>query len=144
MAATIDFNDTFLKELWTADHDIDTDVIKVALMADGFTFDKTSDTAFNNTSEIASDAFGGYTTGGATIGSIAVAVSAGVVNVSAANVIWSPTGGAMAEAGFGVVYNSSKADQIIMYIDFGALYTTTDGQQLAINFSAGFATSQQA
>jgi hypothetical protein len=145
MAVTVTYGDAFLAGLWKAEHNIESETVKVALMDTTFAFDSVNhdEWADVSVSEIAGGF--GYTTGGQTVTNLSVSVTAGVVTVSADNATWTATGGAIADTGSAIVYSDTHAyKRIIMCIDFGVDYGTPDGKQFQINFSAGFAKSQQA
>lgn len=139
---TVTYSWEFLKELWLAEHDIDTHTLKVALMVPAFSFNAETHDSWTDVSASEIATGGGYTTGGVALTNVAVGVAAGVVTITADNVTWTGTSGGMAKTGSAIIYNDSHATKtIVMCIDFGADYTTAENQQFQLNFASGFATS---
>ena len=66
----------------------------------------------------------GYSTGGNTLGSQAVTISTVTSYVDFADSTWSS---ATFTAAFGVIYNSSDGDKLVVVLDFGGSKTCTNG-----------------
>ena len=66
----------------------------------------------------------GYSTGGNTLGSQSVTTSSAVAYVDFADSTWSS---ATFTAAFGVIYNSSDGDKLVVVLDFGGSKTCTNG-----------------
>ena len=66
----------------------------------------------------------GYSTGGNTLGSQAVTISTVTSYVDFADSTWSS---ATFTAAFGVMYNSSDSDKLVVVLDFGGSKTCTNG-----------------
>ena len=66
----------------------------------------------------------GYSTGGNTLGSQSVTISSAVSYVDFADSTWSS---ATFTAAFGVMYNSSDSDKLVVVLDFGGSKTCTNG-----------------
>ena len=66
----------------------------------------------------------GYSTGGNTLGSQAVTISTVTSYVDFADSTWSS---ATFTAAFGVIYNNSDADKLVVVLDFGGSKTCTNG-----------------
>ena len=66
----------------------------------------------------------GYSTGGNTLGSQSVTTSSAVAYVDFADSTWSS---ATFTAAFGVIYNSSDSDKLVVVLDFGGSKTCTNG-----------------
>ena len=66
----------------------------------------------------------GYSTGGNTLGSQSVTISSAVSYVDFADSTWSS---ATFTAAFGVIYNSSDSDKLVVVLDFGGSKTCTNG-----------------
>ncbi len=66
----------------------------------------------------------GYSTGGNTLGSQSVTTSSAVAYVDFADSTWSS---ATFTAAFGVMYNSSDSDKLVVVLDFGGSKTCTNG-----------------
>ena len=66
----------------------------------------------------------GYSTGGNTLGSQSVTISSAVSYVDFADSTWSS---ATFTAAFGVIYNNSASDKLVVVLDFGGSKTCTNG-----------------
>ena len=66
----------------------------------------------------------GYSTGGNTLTSQSVTISSAVSYVDFADSTWSS---ATFTAAFGVMYNSSDSDKLVVVLDFGGSKTCTNG-----------------
>jgi hypothetical protein len=66
----------------------------------------------------------GYSTGGNTLGSQSVTISSAVSYVDFADSTWSS---ATFTAAFGVMYNNSASDKLVVVLDFGGSKTCTNG-----------------
>jgi len=66
----------------------------------------------------------GYSTGGNTLGSQAVTISTVTSYVDFADSTWSS---ATFTAAFGVIYNNSDSDKLVVVLDFGGSKTCTNG-----------------
>ena len=117
-----------------------TDTFKIILMESAFVYDKDSHQDYSDVSanEVADG--NGYTTGGATLAGVAIAVSTTLDNakISWSNAEWTADGGSIVASG-AIIYDDSTAvtgddytDAIIHYIDFGGDVTTVDGQILKV------------
>lgn len=111
--------------------DLDTDVLKVALFS-AYTYAATH--------QFLSDALGagtqssgtGYTSGGATLGSVTWSRSGDVYTLDAADAVWAAAGGALAGA-FAIIYDSTPGSDatrpLIGYVNLdgsGGTLTATD------------------
>ena len=120
MAITQAMCTSFKGELLGGTHDLDTDVIKIALFTSTATLDATT-TAYSTTNEVSGT---GYTAGGATLGSPVISTSGTTAIVDFADVTWTT---ATITARGAVIYNSSKTNKAIAVLDFGADKTSTAG-----------------
>ena len=121
-------------------HDVENDVLKIALMDTVFAFDP--DTHENwaacSANEVANGY--GYTTGGETMAGIVLSIDAAgnKVDIAATSVTWTAAAGPIPTTGSAIIYNSTHAtDTVVMCIDFGADYDTADGKLFQINLSNG-------
>lgn len=114
-------------------HDLDTDVLKIALYTGSANLYPTT-TAYTVTGEVVA---AGYNAGGEILTGVTISTSTAsttqpaVVYVDFANVVWT----AAITARGALIYNSSKADRSIAVIDFGAdkTSTTTFTVQMPLN-----------
>ena len=112
---------SFKTELLGGTHDLDTDVIKIALFTSAATLGATT-TAYSSTNEVASGS--GYTTGGNTLAGAVISSSGTTAFVDFSDSTWSS---ASFTARGALIYNSSKANRAVAVLDFGADKTSTNG-----------------
>ena len=139
MAITTALCNTFKQELLGGIHDLDTDVIKLALIKNSPT--GTYDGSTTNYSDITSNADEasgtGYTAGGQILDSATITLSGSTAFVDFADeVIVTAT----VSADGCIIYNSSKTNRAIAVIDFGGTKTSTNGD-FTIQFPAADATN---
>ena len=123
MANVIPFS--FRNELLSGNHNFANggDTYKLALYtANPYT---TASTAYSSGSANQVGTSGtGYSTGGNTLTSQSVTISSAVSYVDFADSTWSS---ATFTAAFGVMYNSSDSDKLVVVLDFGGSKTCTNG-----------------
>ena len=123
MANVIPFS--FRSELLSGNHNFASggDTYKLALYtANPYT---TASTAYSSGSANQVGTSGtGYSTGGNTLTSQSVTISSAVRYVDFADSTWSS---ATFTAAFGVMYNSSDSDKLVVVLDFGGSKTCTNG-----------------
>lgn len=81
----------------------------------------------------------GYTSGGSSVANVG-ARSGGTVTVTATNVTFTASGGAIGPFRYVIAYNdtpTSPADPLIAYWDYGSALTLADGESLTIKFNNG-------
>ena len=104
---------SFKQESWLGIHDLDTDVLKMALYTAAADLSQAT-TAYTPTGEVSGT---GYTAGGETITGAQVLLSGTTAYVTFDNPTW-------ANASFvcrgALIYNSSEANRAIAVLDFGA------------------------
>ena len=121
MAITQAMCTSFKTEILGGTHDLDTDVIKIALFTSAATLGATT-TAYSSTNEVASGS--GYTTGGNTLAGAVISSSGTTAFVDFSDSTWSS---ASFTARGALIYNSSKANRAVAVLDFGADKTSTNG-----------------
>ena len=123
MANVIPFS--FRSELLSGNHNFASggDTYKLALYtANPYT---TASTAYSSGASNQVGTSGtGYSTGGNTLTSQSVTTSSAVAYVDFADSTWSS---ATFTAAFGVMYNSSDSDKLVVILDFGGSKTCTNG-----------------
>ena len=123
MANVIPFS--FRSELLSGNHNFASggDTYKLALYtANPYT---TASTAYSSGSANQVGTSGtGYSTGGNTLTSQSVTIASAVSYVDFADSTWSS---ATFTAAFGVMYNSSDSDKLVVVLDFGGSKTCTNG-----------------
>ena len=112
-------------------HDLDTDVIKIALFTSSATLGA-STTAYSTTNEVSGT---GYTAGGNTLSSVVISTDGTTAIVDCADTTWSS---ATITANGALIYNSSKSDKAIAVLAFGGDKTSTNGD-FTIQFPAAAA-----
>ena len=108
---------SFKVESWQAIHDLQTDVIKIALYTSAATLDSTT-TVYSASNEASG---GTYVAGGATLTGVSLTSSGTTAIADFDDVSWT---GAITARG-ALIYNSSKANRAIAVLDFGADKTST-------------------
>jgi hypothetical protein len=126
---------SFRQELYLGIHDLDTDVLKIAL------YNANADINLDTTVyTVNNEAIGaGYTAGGNTLtgASVNLDLSTGVVYVSFNNAIWPSASFTCRGA---LIYNTSKSNKSIAVLDFGSDKIVANGT-FTITFPANTATA---
>ena len=104
---------SFKQESWLGIHDLDTDVLKLALYTANADLSQAT-TVYTPTGEVSGT---GYTAGGEILTGVQVLLSGTTAYVTFNNPMW--TGASFVCRG-GLIYNTSKADRAIAVLDFGA------------------------
>ena len=115
---------SFAQELLKGSHDFINDTIKLALYEAGSGAPYTvSSTVYS--SGVANQVSGtGYTTGGNTLGSPVVANQANVATLTFAQTQWTS---ATFGAAYGVIYNDTDGDKLVVVLDFGGTKSCSNG-----------------
>ena len=126
MAITTALCNSFKTELLKGVHDLDTDVIKIALIKDSPT--RTYNASTTNYSDVtgnSDEVVGtGYTAGGNTLTSAAISLDGSTAIVDFADTTW--TSATIAADGC-IIYNESASGAAIAVIDFGGTVSSTAG-----------------
>ncbi len=120
MAITSAVCNSFKQELFGGMHDLDTDVIKIALYTNAATLGA-STTAYSTTNEVVG---AGYTAGGNTLSGAAISLDGSVAIVDFSDTTWSSS---TITARGALIYNSSKSNKAIAAVDFGGDKISTSG-----------------
>lgn len=120
MAITSAVCNSFKQELFGGIHDVDTDVIKMALYTSAATLGA-STTSYTTSNEVVGV---GYVAGGNTLTGATISLDGSVAIVDFSDTTWSS---ATITARGAMIYNSSKSNKAIAVIDFGADKTSTNG-----------------
>jgi len=112
---------SFKTELLGGTHDLDTDVIKIALYTSSATL-SASTTAYSTTNEVTGST--GYTAGGNTLTSPVISLSGSTAIVDFADTTWSAS---TITARGALIYNSSKSNKAIAVLDFSTDKSSTNG-----------------
>ena len=126
MAITTAMCNSFKQELLGGVHDLDTDVLKIALIQDtpAGTYDA-STTNYSNVTVNTDEAVGtNYVTGGNTLGSAVIALDGSTATVDFADTTWAS---ATVSADGCIIYNTSQGNAAVAVIDFGGTKTSTNG-----------------
>jgi hypothetical protein len=113
---------SFKQQLFLGEHDLDTDIIKIALYTSAATLGA-STTAYTTSNEVSSSGTN-YTAGGNTLTGATVSLSGTTAFVDFSDTSWSS---ATITARGALIYNSSKSDKAIAVLDFGSDKTSTNG-----------------
>jgi hypothetical protein len=120
MAITQAMCNSFKTELLDGTHDLDTDVIKIALFTSSATLGA-STTAYSTSNEVSGT---GYTAGGNTLAGATISLSGSTAIVDFTDTTWTS---ATITARGALIYNSSKADRAIAVLDFSSDKSSTNG-----------------
>ena len=115
---------SFAQELLKGSHDFINDTIKIALYSAGSGAPYTVSSTIYESSVSNQVSGTGYTTGGNTLGSPVVANQTNVATLTFAQSQWTsaPFG-----AAYGVLYNNSSSDKLIVVLDFGGTKSCSNG-----------------
>jgi len=139
MAITTAMCTSFKQELMGGTHDLDTDVLKLALIKDTptGTYDATT-TNYSDVTGNSDEATGtNYTTGGQALDGATIATSGTTAYLDFTDEVFADV---TVSADGCIIYNSSKANRAIAVIDFGGTVAATAGD-LTIEFPAADATN---
>ncbi len=126
MSVTTAMTTSFKQELLQGLHDLDGHTLKLALIKSGEsgTFGAAS-TNFSNITDSSDEASGtGYSSGGATLGSVAITTSGTTAFVDFADVSFSNS---TISASGAMIYNTSAGNRAIAVISFGGTVASTAG-----------------
>jgi VCBS repeat-containing protein len=124
---------SFKQQLLLGEHDLDTDVIKLALYTSAATLSAAT-TAYSTSDEVVG---AGYTAGGNTLTGATVSLSGTTAFVDFADTTWTT---ATITARGALMYNASKSNKAIAVLDFGADKTSTSGN-FVVQFPANDSSS---
>ena len=111
---------SFKQQILLGEHDMDTDVIKIALYTSAANLDA-STTVYTTSNEVVG---AGYTAGGNTLTGATVTLTGTTAFVDFADTSWVV---ATITARGALIYNSSKANKAVAVLDFGSDKTSTAG-----------------
>ena len=112
---------SFAQELLKGTHNFTSNTIKLALYtANPYTTASTTYTV-GSANQVSGT---GYTTGGNTLGSPVVANQTNVATLTFAQTQWTS---ATFGAAFGVIYNNSASDKLVVVLDFGGTKSCSNG-----------------
>ena len=133
MAITQAMCSSFKQQILLGEHDLDTDVIKIALYTSAADLSAAT-TAYSTSNEVVGT---GYTAGGNTLAGATVSLTGTTAFVDFTNTTWTT---ATITARGALIYNSSKSDKAIAVLDFGADKTSTAGD-FTVQFPANDSSS---
>lgn len=119
MAITQTWTTSFKEELFLGVHDLDTDVLKIALYTSDAVLGPAT-TVYTTTGEVSGT---GYTAGGETLTNVTVSSANEIAYVDFGNPTWS---GASFTTRGALIYNSSKSNKAMFVLDFGKNQTTAN------------------
>lgn len=135
MAITQAMCSSFKQQILLGEHDLDTDVIKIALYTDTATLSAAT-TVYTTSGEVSS-AGTNYTAGGNTLSGAVVTLDGATAVVDFSDTTWAS---ATITARGALIYNSSKSNKAIAVLDFGANKSSSSGS-FTISFPAAVAGS---
>lgn len=131
MAITQAMCNSFKQDVMLGVHDLDTDIIKIALYTSSATLGA-STTAYTTSNEVVG---AGYTAGGNTLTGAAVTLDGSTAVVDFADSQW--TSSTITARG-ALIYNSSKSNKSIAVLDFGSDKVSSSGT-FTVSFPAATA-----
>jgi hypothetical protein len=123
---------SFKQESWLGIHDLDTDVLKMALYTSAASLNADT-TVYTTTEEVVGT---GYTAGGEILTNVQVLLSGTTAYCTFDNPSWS---GASFVCRGALIYNTSKSDKAIAVLDFGS--DKTAGPNFTVQLPAATATT---
>ena len=115
---------SFAQELLKGSHDFINDTIKLALYSAGSGAPYTVNSTIYESSVSNQVSGTGYTTGGNTLGSPVVANQTNVATLTFAQTQWTS---ATFGAAYGVIYNDTDGDKLVVVLDFGGTKSCSNG-----------------
>jgi hypothetical protein len=130
--ATFNKYDCFVQDVGRKVHDLNSDVLKVALT--NTAPNASTHTVLADITEIS--AGNGYSAGGTAIASSSYAQSAGVAKLAGNDVVFTASGGSVGPFRYAVIYNSTAASgPLIGWHDYGSSISLADGESFTDNFA---------
>jgi hypothetical protein len=114
---------SFKQQILLGEHDLDTDVIKIALYTSAADLGP-STTVYTTSGEVVGT---GYSAGGNTLAGAVVSLSDAIAYVTFNNTTWTSVNFTARAA---LIYNSSKSNKAIAVLDFGSDKTSTTNFQI--------------
>jgi hypothetical protein len=133
MAITQAMCSSFKQQILLGEHDMDTDVIKIALYTSAATLGEAT-TAYSTSNEVVGT---GYTAGGNTLTGASVSLTGTTAFVDFSDTTWTT---ATITARGALLYNSSKSNKAVAVLDFGSDKTSTAGS-FTVQFPANDSSS---
>ncbi len=133
MAITQAMCSSFKQQILLGEHDLDTDVIKIALYTSAATLSAAT-TAYTTSDEVVGT---GYTAGGNTLAGATVSLTGTTAFVDFSDTTWTT---ATITARGALIYNSSKSNKAVAVLDFGSDKTSTAGS-FTVQFPANDSSS---
>ena len=115
---------SFAQELLKGNHDFINDTIKIALYSAGSGAPYTVSSTIYESSVSNQVSGTGYTTGGNTLGSPVVANQTNVATLTFAQSQWTS---ATFGAAYGVIFNDTDGDKLVVVLDFGGTKSCSNG-----------------
>lgn len=139
MAAYVKFFD-FVEQLGLAKHDLSAAGHVFKCYLSNTAPDQTADTVKADLAEIS--AGNGYTAGGQDMQN-GWSESSGTATATAVDIVWTASGGTIGAFRYVVAYNdtqTSPADPLVNYWDYGSSITLNDGETFTVDFGASWFT----
>ena len=133
MAITQAMCSSFKQQILLGEHDMDTDVIKIALYTSAADLSAAT-TAYSTSNEVVGT---GYTAGGNTLTGASVSLTGTTAFVDFSDTTWTT---ATITARGALLYNSSKSNKAVAVLDFGSDKTSTAGS-FTVQFPANDSSS---
>lgn len=129
--ATFNKINAFVADVGNKVHNLGSDTLKVALTD---TAPVATNTVLANITQIG--AGNGYSTGGSAVGSTAYSQTSGLATLTGSNVVFTASGGAIAQFRYAVLYNSTPAGgNLIGWFDYGSEVNITTGNTFTVQWN---------
>ena len=135
MAVTYTVSNHFKQQLNKGNVDFDTDVFKIILMNDTFTFDKDAHATLADVTANQLATGGGYTQNNETLANVSVTEddTEDKSIVTWDNVTWTALAAGIGPTGSYIVYDDTTSDDTVCWcVDFGTDYTLSEDSSLEI------------
>jgi len=135
MAVTCTLSNHFKYQIGMGAINLDTDTIKILLMATGYTFDKDNHAVYSDVSASELGTGSGYTANTKTLATTTLTENDGDdrLDFTCADVTWTASGGSIGPTPGAILYSDTSSDNtIIGYIGFGSDQTAVDGADFTI------------
>ena len=130
--ATFNKFNAFVADVGTKVHNLNADTLKVCLSD---VAPVATNTILSNITQIT--AGNGYSSGGTAVGSNAYSQTSGLATLTGGNVVFTASGGSIAQFRYAVLYNSTPANgNLIGWFDYGAEVNVTTGNTFTVAWNA--------
>lgn len=124
------FYNNFTNDLMNGVHDMDTDDLRAVLLTSSYTPDPAHATLANLTNQLSTG--NGYTQNAKSLTGKSLSTTTGNTTWDFDDIVWAASGGQIGPARYLAIYNSSKSNKLLCYVDFGADRTADNGTNFSV------------